>query len=82
MVRVEEGNNHCLSHHCDQQLLSLSSQPVRRESPFVAVLDDLVSVHDDGDEERENNVNEEADEGVEVHLGERVGGKRSRRQTE
>ena len=37
-----------------------------REAVGVVVLDDLVGVHDDGDEQGEDNVDEEAYEGVEV----------------
>ena len=41
-------------------------QSIRREALVVAVLDDLVGVHDDRDEEGEDDVDEEADEEVEV----------------
>ena len=41
-------------------------QTIWREALVVAVLDDLVGVHDDGDEEGEDDVDEEADEEVEV----------------
>ena len=32
----------------------------------VVVFDDFISVHNDGDKERENNIDEETDEGVQV----------------
>jgi len=41
-------------------------KPVGWEAPLVAVLDDLVGVHDDRDEEREHHVDEQAYKGVEV----------------
>ena len=41
-------------------------QPVRGETALVAVLDDLVGVHDDRDEEGEHHVDEEADEYIQV----------------
>jgi len=41
-------------------------QTIRGEALVVAVLDDLVGVHDDRDEQGEDNVDEEADEEVEV----------------
>ena len=33
----------------------------------VIILDDLVRIHDDGNEERQDNVDEETDEGVEIN---------------
>ena len=41
-------------------------QPGRGEAVGVVVLDDLVGVHDDGDEQGEDNIDEEAYEGIEV----------------
>jgi len=41
-------------------------QPAGRKAIVVAVLDDLIGVHDDGDEEGEHHIDEEADEGVEI----------------
>ena len=41
-------------------------QTIRRKALVVAVLDDLVGVHDDRDEQGEDDVDEEADEEVEV----------------
>jgi len=41
-------------------------QPPRREPIIVTVFDDFVGVHDDGDEEGEHNIDEEADERVKV----------------
>ena len=45
----------------------MNFQPVGREPSFVAVLDNFIRVHNDRDEEREDNVDEQADEGVEVY---------------
>jgi hypothetical protein len=44
-----------------------TSVPVSWESSLVTVLDNLVGVHDDGDEEGEHHVDEKAHKGVEVH---------------
>ena len=41
-------------------------QTIWREALVVAVLDDLVGVHDDRDEQGEDDVDEQADEEVEV----------------
>ena len=41
-------------------------QPIWREALVVAVLDDLVGVHDDRDEQGEDDIDEQADEEVEV----------------
>ena len=48
-------------------------QSVWREALVVAVLDDLVGVHDDRDEEGEDDVDEEADEEVEVDTAAMIG---------
>ena len=41
-------------------------KPIWREAFVVAVLDDLVGVHDDRDEQGEDDIDEQADEEVEV----------------
>ena len=41
-------------------------QTIRWEALVVAVLDDLVGVHDDRDEQGEDDIDEQADEEVEV----------------
>lgn len=45
-------------------------QPLFGESVGVIVLNDLISVHNDGYEQAENDVDEQTDEDVEVNLGE------------
>lgn len=44
-------------------------KPWRRKAIIVVVFDDLIGVHDDGDKEGKNNIDEEADEGVEIDSG-------------
>ena len=46
--------------------VKLVGLPPRREPIIVTVFDDFVGVHDDGDEEGEHNIDEEADERVKV----------------
>ena len=41
--------------------------PRGRKAVDVIILDDLVRIHDDGNEERQDNVDEETDEGVEIN---------------
>ena len=47
--------------------LFLDDSPFDGETPVIAVLDNLVGVHDDGDEEGEDHVGEQAHEHVQVH---------------
>ena len=45
-------------------------KPIWREAFVIAVLDDLVGVHDDRDEQGEHHVDEQTDEEVEVDTAE------------
>ena len=51
--------------------------PVGGKAALVAILDDLVGVHDDGDEEGQHHVDEQADERVQVHPAVHPHGKRT-----
>ena len=46
-------------------------KPIWREAFDIAVLDDLVGVHDDRDEQGEHHVDEQTDEEVEVDTAEK-----------
>ena len=52
-------------------LLANLLKPIWREAFVVAVLDDLVGVHDDRDEQGEHHVDEQTDEEVEVDTAEK-----------
>ena len=40
---------------------------IRRKAALITTLDDLICVHDDGDKQGQDNVDEKADEGVEIY---------------
>ena len=47
--------------------IKVVDNPVSWEATLITVLDDLIGIHDDGDEEGKDNIDEQAYEGVQVH---------------